>query len=177
MNSIIYESENKDFQIIDLKKEYTDYKEDIRFAIVTDLSEDKLHEDYEDVINDYCPFVIITFAMCEAMEDTFLNDDRERFRDRAHHDAFALEEAMFLIDELSNPVRISESRYNMSVIFARMSELPNNAGRRLYKNYVIGFSIREIAEQEKASYWEVVKCIYRAKPELRQVFVELGVVA
>ena len=177
MRSIIYESVNNDFQIIDLKKEYKGYKEDIRYAIVTDLPEDKLHKAYEEVINGYCPFVIITFEMCAAMEESFHNDERERWRDRFLHDDLSLEAAMFLVDEMANPVRISESLFTMECIFSRMRELPYKAGPRVYKKYVIGFTNREIAKQEGITFEEVRKSIYRAKPELRRIFVELGVVA
>ena len=177
MNSIIYESVNNDFQIIDLKKEYTDYSDDVPFAIVTDLPEATLHETYDDIIKKYRPFVIISFKMRDAMNESFLNDDRERFRDRALHDTMSLEAAMFVIDELSNPVRICESLLVMDYIFRKMRELPNDAGPRIYKKYVIGFTSREIAAQEGTSFEEVRKSIYRAKPELRKIFVELGVVA
>jgi hypothetical protein len=177
MRSIIYESDNNDFQIIDLKKEYRGYREDIRYAIVTDLSEAELHKIYEDVIGEYSPFIIITVEMLCAMEESFANDERERWRDRYLHDVLSVEAAMFLVDELSNPVRISESVFNMEIIIARMKELPNNAGKRMYKKYIIGFTAREIAKQEGISFEEVRKSIYRAKPELHKVFVELGVVA
>lgn len=177
MRSIIYESDNNDFQIIDLKKEYRGYRDDTRYAIVTDLPEAVLHRDYEDIISEYCPFIILTVEMLNAMEESFSNDERERWRDRYLHDALSLEAAMLLVDELSNPVRISESVFNMEIIIARMKELPNNAGVRMYKKYIIGFTSREIAKQEGTSFEEVRKSIFRAKPELRKVFIELGVVA
>ena len=40
--------------------------------------------------------------------------------------------------------------FDVNEIIARMKELPNNAGARMYKKYIVGFSSREIAKQETA---------------------------
>lgn len=115
--------------------------------------------------------------MYRAMEESFRNDERERWRDRYLHDDLSLEAAMFLVDELSNPVRICESLLTIECIFQKMRDLPDNAGPRIYKKYVVGFTTREIAMQEGVKYETARKSISRAKHELHEIFVELGVVA
>ncbi len=177
MQSIIFETEDKVIRVIDLNKEYNGNNEEIPFAIVTDLSEAALKSEHHDVIEQFCPYVIITSKMYEAMRESFLNDHRERMRDTYLHDAYSLEAAICMIDEFSNPVRICESLYTMDCLFERMRTLPNGAGSNIYKKYVIGYSIAEIAKMKGVEYQEVQKSIYRSLSELHDIFAELGVAA
>ena len=177
MKSLIYVSDNNDIKIIDLRKEYSGYNEDIPYAIVTNLSENELAEKLGDDIEQYSPYIILTRAMYKAMRNSFLNDERERLRNIKYHDAFALDAAMCLVDEFANPVFICESLYTLDCIYKRMRELPGDIGPRVFKKYVFGFTAREIAVQEGTSYAEVRKCIFRAKPDIHDIFVEMGVVA
>lgn len=177
MRSIIYETEDRTIKVIDLSKEYPEYKDGIPYAIVTNLSEDELVEKFGDEIEQYSPYVILTRAMYKAMRNSFLNDERERLRNIKYHDAFALDAALCLVNEFADPALICESLYTMDCIFKRIKELPRDTGPRVYKKYVIGFTTREIAAQEGTTFEEVRKCIFRAKPALRNIFVEMEVVA
>lgn len=177
MDSIIYVSPDNKFKVIDLNKEYNGNNKETPYAIVTDLLEVCLHRAYGSVVKQYSPFVLLTDEMFEAMHDSYKNDHREHMRESLFHDTLSLDAAVFLVDEYSNPVRISESLYTMDCLFKRMSKLANGAGPRIYKKYVIGFTSREIATQEGTTFDEVRKCIYRALPELHKIFVDLGVAA
>lgn len=177
MHSKIYVSENNEFKVLDLRKEYKNYTEDIPFAIVTDMDEEDLIDEYGDVIDTFYPYVLLTNEMYQAMRESFINDDRERKRDLLFHDAFAIDVDSFLIDELSNPVRICESIFTMNAILKEMKKLPENAGFYIYQKYIVGYSSREIAEQEGITKWAVWKSIMRAKPAVLRIFVEQGVAA
>lgn len=177
MNSIIFESSDNKIKIIDLNKEYNGYNKETPYAIVTDLSEDKLNNEYGELTHRYRPFVIITCDMFNAMYESYLNDHREQWREGHLHDTLGIDAAKFLVDELNDPVRICESLYVMDCIFKRIINLPGNIGSRVYKRYVIGFTAREIAVLEGSSYDEVRKSLFRAKPVLRIIFAEEGGVA
>ena len=177
MNSIIYETEDRTIKVIDLRKEYTDYKEDIPYAIVTNLSEEKLKEVLGNELKQYSPYVILSRAMYKAMRNSFLNDERERLRNIKYHDAFALDAAMCLVNELADPALICESLYTMDCILNKIRELPKKVGPRVYKRYVVGFTIKEIAEQESTNIWVILKSIERAMPDIHDIFVEMEVVA
>lgn len=177
MNSIIYFSENNKIKVIDLRKEYNGYKDNIPFAIVTDLSEDELISQLGNAIEQFSPYVILTNAMYTAMRNSFLNDERERLRNIKYHNACTFDEALCLIDEYADPAVFCESVYTMNCILERIKELPGDIGLRVFKRYIIGFSAREIATQEGTSFDEVRKSIYRAKPDIHNIFVDLEVVA
>lgn len=176
MNSLIYASEYNKVRVIDLNKEYDCSNLEIPYAIVTDLLEVCLKRAYPNVIKKYRPYVLLTVEMYEAMYDSQKNDHREHFREGNLHDSLSLEAAMSLVDEFSSPVRICESLYTLDCIFKKMRELPHKIGPRVYKRYVIGFTVREIAEQENSNIWVVLKCLERALPDIHDIFVEEGVV-
>ena len=177
MTSLIYVSENNKVRVIDLNQEYNGYYNETLYVIVTDLLEVCLRRAYPHVVKQYCPFVILTEEMYEAMNDSHMNDHRERMRDLYLHDEYSLDAAICMVDEFSNPVRICESLYTMDCIFRKLRTLPNGAGANIYMKFVIGYSIAEIAEMKGVKYQEVQKSIYRALSKLHDIFVEMGVVA
>ena len=167
----------KEYTIIDLASEYPGYRDDIPYAIVTELSEEEFEANFGKEINEYRPYMILTVEMFDVMVRSGLNDERERLRDILFNEYIGFETAILLIDELSNPARICESLFTMECIFKRMNKLPGNVGPRVYKKYVIGYSAKEIGEQEGITKRAVWKSIERALPDIHDIFVELGVVA
>ncbi|MBR2556530.1 MAG: hypothetical protein IKE94_16910 [Aeriscardovia sp.] len=73
--------------------------------------------------------------------------------------------------------QICETIYNLEYISARMLELPNHQGSRIYKKYILGFSNKEIAISEGVSKQTVSRSILLGKAKIHDLFVELGVIA
>ena len=165
-----------EYVIINLATEYHGYTGDIPYAIVTDLSEQEFMSLFGKETESFRPCVFLTGEMYSAIHDYDKNDHREHTREGDYHDVFALESyALLLVDEMSNPIRICESIFTMECIFERMRNLPENVGTRVYKKYVIGYTAKEIGEQEGLSKWAVWRSIERALPEIHEIFVDLGV--
>ena len=174
----ILSSFDEECSVINLCKEYgSSYVGDIRFALVSRLSEEQIKATYAREIEQFTPFVVISPEMYEAFTETSDNNERERKRDALYHDPFALELAeLILVDEFANPVRICESIYVIASLIDRMLSLPENQGTRMYKKYVLGFSTREIANQEGVSMDTVQKCLLEARKSIKCAFRELGVI-
>ena len=173
---------NQKYIIIDLQKEYgctSDCVDQELFAVVnlTELSDEEFQKHFEKDLETYSPFVVISADMYEAMRESSCNDERERKREALYHDHQALELAeVVLIDELSNPVSICESLEIITLLLDRMLALPDNQGSRMYKRYVLGFSTKEIANQEGVTAETVQKCLLKARNTIKCVFRELGVI-
>ena len=60
----------KDCKLINLKYEYNGYSGDERWAIITELSVKELWEKYPLVIERYSPFVHLSIAQGEVIDDT-----------------------------------------------------------------------------------------------------------
>ena len=173
------EKEYKDeYVIINLETEYHGYTGDIPYAIVTDLSEKEFLANFGEETKSFRPCIFLTGKMYSAFLDYDKNEHREHTREGDYHDAFAFESsALLLVDEMANPARICESKFTLACIFKKLRALPDNEGSRIYKRYVIGYTAREIAQQEGVSHWSVRASIVRAKPKVHDIFVELGVAA
>ncbi len=175
MTSIIHTTNN--LIVIDLVKEYggrASFTGQEHFAVVADT---ELTAEELKAVEPYKPYVIITTAMFKAFTDNYSNDDRERKRDALYHEADNVEtDLLFLVDEYSDPVRICESVETLSSLMDKMLSLPDNQGTRMYKRYVLGFTSREISQQEHVTMDTIQKCLFEARKSFKVAFRELGVI-
>lgn len=170
MQSIIYISNNDDFLVIDLAKEYSNYKDSIPYAIVTDLSEEYLNTTYGDEIKKFTPFIILTHEMFEAMEDSFINDEKERIRGYFYHDPTPVEDIDIPADKMSDPAFELEANETAAFIINKMRSLPRTEGRRLYMKYVLGLETDEIAHLEKVCPEAIRNSLRRGLAHVYQLF-------
>lgn len=180
MKNIVKISPNKEFMVIDLVKEYagaTAFVGTEHYAIVTDLSEEDLFAAFSQELEPYKPFVIITQAMYEAIAENKTNDQLAKLRDRRYHEPLSVESMLHLIDEMSDPISICDSIHILEYLTEQMLKLPDHQGSRIYKRYVLGYTIKEIANKDGVSIMTVYKSISEARPSLYKLFVECGVVA
>ena len=171
---------DEEYKIIDLKKEYagaTGFVGTERYAIVSKHDEEYLLANFRQELAPYEPFVVISFEMYEAIKSNIANDDREHLRYRRYQEPFTVESLLHLIDQMSDPIQICETIYNLEYISARMLQLPNHQGSRIYKKYILGFSNKEIAISEGVSKQTVSRSILLGKTKIHDLFVELGVIA
>lgn len=66
----------KDCKLINLKYEYSGYTGDERWAIITELSVKELWGKYPLVIERYSPFVHLSIAQGEVIDDANRNEDK-----------------------------------------------------------------------------------------------------
>ena len=66
----------KDCKLINLKYEYNGYTGDEKWAIITELSVKELGEKYPFVIERYSPFVHLSIAQGEVIDDANRNEDK-----------------------------------------------------------------------------------------------------
>ena len=66
----------KDCKLINLRYEYTNYTGKEKWAVVTELTEKKLRKKYPDIIKRYTPFVLLSMAQGEVINESDRNDDK-----------------------------------------------------------------------------------------------------
>ena len=168
-----------DYLVIDLVNEYggsSSFVGKEKYAVATDLSEEKLLEIYEKELDPYKPFVIITREMYEAFRINFNEDERERKRDAKFHEAFTLDSESPPGDVRLDPSYLTDSRFVLDYILKRMMDLPFNEGTLLYKKCILGYSAEEIAEQEGLTVNALNKRLKKARAAMREIFQECGVI-
>ena len=163
---------NDELIVINLAKEYEGYKGDVRYAIVSDLSEEELCKTREDEIKHFRPFVIISTEMYAAICESKRNDQREQKRDYLYHNAYALNDDRVPANPNSDPAVMEESAYTMEHIINKMRKLPRQRGRRMYQHYILGYSVEEISKIEGVSKEVVYESLRVAKREMRKIFAE-----
>ena len=65
-----------DCKLINLRYEYHGYTGTEKWAIVTELAEEELWVKYPDVIRRYTPFILLSMAQGEVIDESYRNNDR-----------------------------------------------------------------------------------------------------
>ena len=145
----------KNYDVISLPCEYKGYKGDMRYAIITDLSEDELNALYSDELEKYRPFVIITREMRLAMRIYDRNENKHRMR-RARGESLLKDELdysyvyLYLIadDEQS----VLESKYDSEKVTELCKEAMLSLNPEEYdclvRHFIQGTSVRVMARED-----------------------------
>ena len=165
-----------EYKVVDLTKEYKGFVGEETHAVVTDLSEEELNSKYGDELNKFRPFVILSNEMYKVFTDSKRNDERERKRDQLYHDPSALEYEADPDNEKTDPALMYETTLTYEYIVNKMKCLPAPVGSRMYKRYILGCSMEEIAREEGVSRIAVLKSLEIGKEAIRKLFVECGVI-
>ena len=64
----------KDCKLINLRYEYTNYTGKEKWAVITELTEKELRKKYPDIIKRYTPFVLLSMAQGEVINESDRND-------------------------------------------------------------------------------------------------------
>ena len=84
----------KDCKLINLKYEYNGYTGDEKWAIITELSVKELWEKYYLVIERYSPFVHLSIAQGEVIDDANRNEDKYAKRSSRTLDCYGYDDEM-----------------------------------------------------------------------------------
>ncbi len=82
----------KDCKLINLRYEYTNYTGKEKWAVVTELTEKELRKKYPDIIKRYTPFVLLSMAQGEVINEADRNDDKYEKRAKRTLDVYGYED-------------------------------------------------------------------------------------
>ena len=170
----------KDCKLINLKYEYNGYTGDEKWAIITELSVKELWEKYPLVIERYSPFVHLSIAQGEVINDANRNEDKYAKRSSRTLDCYGYDDEMSsqfhkeLAIMFDDPFEREELR-QCEIRKARiaLSMLQPLQRERLMKNVCCGLSSRAIAKQEGVYYSSVDKSIAAAKKNFIKFYENL----
>lgn len=153
-------------KVIDLKHEYTGYRENIRWAIATALTEAALRLKYGEIISQYEPFLLLAKEHAQVFVQFHSNERKHQKRNAEHGDAFGYEDGEMekyhpeLIDNSFE--RIFDKQFTSAELYKALEKLEPTRRERVIKHYMYGISIVEIAEKEGVSPQAVQQSISRA---------------
>ena len=150
-NNISFELEQAfkaECKVIDLKQEYSGYRDDIRWAIATDLAEETLREKYFIIIKQYEPFMVLTMEHARVFVQYHSNERKHKKRNINLGDAFGYEDGEL---EKYHPELI-ENPFNSGTDIPGLDEalelLEESQRERIKKYYYKGMNYAEIAAEE-----------------------------
>ena len=81
-----------DCKLINLRYEYHGYTGTEKWAIVTELAEEELWVKYPDVIRRYTPFIMLSMAQGEVIDESYRNNDKYEKRAKRTIDVYGYED-------------------------------------------------------------------------------------
>ena len=171
----------KDCKLINLRYEYTNYTGKEKWAVVTELTEKKLRKKYPDIIKRYTPFVLLSMAQGEVINESDRNDDKYGKRAKRTLDVYGYEDDISeqfhreLITPFADPEIEKEQLRRMEIAKVRkvLEMMKPIQKERLCKVVLMGLSSRKIAQEEGVNYSAVDKSIAAAIKNFKKYYENL----
>lgn len=179
-----------DCKLINLRYEYHGYTGSEKWAIVTELAEEELWVKYPDVIRRYTPFILLSMAQGEVIDESYRNNDKYEKRAKRTIDVYGYEDDISeqfhreLITPFVDPFeqaeeeRIEEEKEQLRQLeiakVRKVLEMLKPVQReRLIKAILLGMSSRKIAKEEGVYYSVVDKSIAAARKNFKKFYENL----
>lgn len=180
----------KDCKLINLRYEYTNYTGKEKWAVVTELTEKELRKKYPDIIKRYTPFVLLSMAQGEVINEADRNDDKYEKRAKRTLDVCGYEDDISeqfhreLITPFADPFEQAEEEHleiekeqlrRMEIAKVRkvLEMMKPIQKERLCKVVLMGLSSRKIAQEEGVNYSAVDKSIAAAIKNFKKYYENL----
>ena len=180
----------KDCKLINLRYEYTNYTGKEKWAVVTELTEKELRKKYPDIIKRYMPFVLLSMAQGEVINEADRNDDKYEKRAKRTLDVYGYEDDISeqfhreLITPFADPFEQAEEerleiereqfrRMEIAKVRKVLAMMKPIQKERLCKVVLMGLSSRKIAQEEGVNYSAVDKSIAAAIKNFKKYYENL----
>ena len=180
----------KDCKLINLRYEYTNYIGKEKWAVVTELTEKELRKKYPDIIKRYTPFVLLSMAQGEVINEADRNDDKYEKRAKRTLDVYGYEDDISeqfhreLITPFADPFEQAEEerleiekeqlrRMEIAKVRKVLEMMKPIQKERLCKIVLLGLSSRKIAQEEGVNYSAVDKSIAAAIKNFKKYYENL----
>lgn len=180
----------KDCKLINLRYEYTNYTGKEKWAVVTELTEKELWKKYPDIVKRYTPFVLLSMAQGEVINESDRNDDKYEKRAKRTLDVYGYEDDISeqfhreLITPFADPFEQAEEeqlkiekeqlrRMEIAKVRKVLEMMKPIQKERLCKVVLMGLSSRKIAQEEGVNYSAVDKSIAAAIKNFKKYYENL----
>ena len=180
----------KDCKLINLRYEYTNYTGKEKWAVITELTEKELRKKYPDIIKRYTPFVLLSMAQGEVINEADRNDDKYEKRAKRTLDVYGYKDDISeqfhreLITPFADPFEQAEEeqlkiekeqlrRMEIAKVRKVLEMMKPIQKERLCKVVLLGLSSRKIAQEEGVNYSAVDKSIAAAIKNFKKYYENL----
>lgn len=180
----------KDCKLINLRYEYTNYTGKEKWAVVTELTEKELRKKYPDIVKRYTPFILLSMAQGEVINESDRNDGKYEKRAKRTLDVYGYEDDISeqfhreLITPFADPFEQAEEeqleiekeqlrRLEIAKVRKVLEMMKPIQKERLCKVVLLGLSSRKIAQEEGVNYSAVDKSIAAAIKNFKKYYENL----
>ena len=180
----------KDCKLINLRYEYTNYTGKEKWAVVTELTEKELRKKNPDIVKRYTPFVLLSMAQGEVINESDRNDDKYEKRAKRTLDVYGYEDDISeqfhreLITPFADSFEQAEEeqleiekeqlrRMEIAKVRKVLEMMKPIQKERLCKVVLMGLSSRKIAQEEGVNYSAVDKSIAAAIKNFKKYYENL----
>lgn len=180
----------KECKLINLRYEYTNYTGKEKWAVVSELTEKELRKKYPDIVKRYTPFVLLSMAQGEVINESDRNDDKYEKRAKRTLDVYGYEDDISeqfhreLITPFADPFEQAEEeqlkiekeqlrRMEIAKVRKVLEMMKPIQKERLCKVVLMGLSSRKIAQEEGVNYSAVDKSIAAAIKNFKKYYENL----
>ena len=163
-------------KIINLKHEYEGYKDEIQWAIITELTEEELYQKYPTEIQTYIPFIKLSISQGKVFEDSERYEAKHRMRAIRHGHNFDITDEEFerhhhelLVCSVEDETIQQEETKKIKEALSTLSESQRN---RIYKHYFLQMIYSEIAREEGVKHTSVKESIEVSIKKLKTFFAK-----
>lgn len=157
-------------KVINLKYEYDGYNGDIRWAIISNLTEDEMLEKYRPIISDYMPFIVLPPAFGEVRDEYRRNEKKHYMRSIRGH-IYPLDEELekyhpeIAVDDSIKRVLTNDQNERL---WEGINSLEKKQRNRLISYFIYGRTFREIAKLEGVDHKAIVRSVGSALKKLKK---------
>ena len=171
-NNTILNKFKGECQVINFKYEYPGYTGEVKFGIVTDMSEKELICKYGEILGDYSPYILLDRSYAKIRKKYKKNERKHQWRIENTYDCFGYEDGEI---ENYHSELIGENAENQylqklanDVIYTALNKLPIKQRERIIKHFFYGMSLRKIAETEQSHFTSVEESIQAGLKKLKK---------
>ena len=165
-------NQKNEYEVINLGYEYPGMTGGVKWAVVTNLSQDELNRKYGAELAGYKPYILMTVEQGNAFHDYDLNEKKHDMRSIRHHDMFGYEEGLteychsvFSCDEPEDTViaKMEHEKFREAI-----DRLPEAQRRRCILYFYHGLTEKEISKAEGVTQPMVTKSLDQAMKNLKK---------
>ncbi|MEE0992335.1 MAG: sigma-70 family RNA polymerase sigma factor [Bacteroidales bacterium] len=163
-----------DCKIINLKYEYTGYKDDVQWAIVTELSEEEILQKYPEEIKPYVPFIRLSVSQGEVFEEGTRYENKCRMREVRTGCSFDISDEEFAKYHHELIVNDTEEslvkKEELKMLEKALSTLSDVQRSRIYKHFFLQMTYSEISKEEGVNRSSIRESIEQTLKKLKKFY-------
>ena len=168
----------EDCKIVNFKYEYPGYIDEVKFGIITALSEGELEQHYSKQLDEYRPYIVLSPAFGEIRAEFVKNEKKHAMRQLRSESIFGFDEnterlhhEIVIQDFLSELISIEEKSTRDSKLQEGLMLLSETQRRRIIQHFCYGMSERDIASKEGKEKSTVHESILAAMKKMRKFYL------